>query len=302
LQARPAGVPPFWRPVGDGAHLLTSEQTLAQWALVLTAKNIPFCFARRGGRRLLYVPPPAENLARREIADYTAERIPPPAPVLAPAHTTWPLAFFFRCLVCWHLLGTGRISLPETSFLNNVFDLGALDVYRTRNLHEWHRPVTALTLHADAAHLAANIAAGGICLALLCRHTGVGAGLLLTALGGVLGNVCNALYRPPAFSSLGFSTAVFAALGALTGIRVLRGGGDKALLPLGAGTGLFAMLGTAGAHTDYAAHLFGALAGLILGAGTERLLGEKNLSSTGQIAAGTICMGLFAVAWRTALG
>jgi hypothetical protein len=39
---------------------------------------------------------------------------------------------------------------------------------------EWWRSVTALTLHADAAHVAGNAALGGILLALLARSVGAG--------------------------------------------------------------------------------------------------------------------------------
>jgi membrane associated rhomboid family serine protease len=181
--------------------------------------------------------------------------------------------------------------------------IGALDVYRTRVLHEWYRTVTALSLHMDSVHLFGNIAAGCLFLSMLCRRVGFGTGLFLTVLGGVLGNICNALYRPLSFSSLGFSTAIFACLGLLSGIEALREGSRrKALLPLGAGAGLFAMLGTEGERADYAAHLFGMAAGLGLGYVYCRLVPHVPLFARMRRFAAAAALALFVLAWGLALG
>jgi membrane associated rhomboid family serine protease len=214
---------------------------------------------------------------------------------------------FFALLLLWHGLCAGLPSLPWLASMTPAewMRLGALDVYRTRVLHEWYRTATALCLHADGLHLAGNVVAGFLLLSLLCRRTGFGAGLFLTVLGGVLGNVCNALYRPPHFSSVGFSTALFACLGLLAGIQSLEEGRRawrKALLPLGAGAGLFAMLGTAGERVDYAAHLFGMAAGLGLGYVYCRLAPHIRLSARMRLPAAAAAPVLFVLAWRFALG
>lgn len=304
LRPYPAGVPPFWRKIGVAGRTLVSERLLAQWALVLTARNIPFCLARRGARRCIYVPPLAEGPARFELEGYAAEptrRFAPSAP--PPIHGISPLIPFFLLLLLWHLAcAPGGFTFFDCGLPQDCARLGALDVYRTRILHEWYRTVTALSLHADQTHLFGNLAAGGVFTALLCRRAGVGVGLLTAVAGGMLGNACNALYRPPSFTSLGFSSAVFAAVGALSGIQALREGRiarSKALLPLGAGAGLLAMLGTEGARTDYAAHLFGLAWGLLLGAAGQRLF--PHVSSGAQTAAAAGVYGLFIVAWYAAL-
>jgi membrane associated rhomboid family serine protease len=249
----------------------------------------------------------AEGLARHEIAGYSAEpvrRIRPPHP---PARQNAPLvALVFVLLLGWHGICAGWWPCPGLAplTLQEWTRLGALDVYRVRVLHEWYRTVTALSLHADSFHLFSNVAAGCLLLLLLCRRTGFGLGLLLTLLGGVLGNTANVLYRPMAFSSVGFSTALFACLGLVSGIQALQEGRQawrKALLPLGAGAGLFAMLGTEGERTDYAAHLFGMAAGLVVGYAYHRLLPHAPPSGRMQLSAAAAVAVLFVLAWRCAL-
>jgi membrane associated rhomboid family serine protease len=306
LRLRSAAVPSFWRPAGGGARARVSEQLLAQWTLVLSAKNIPFLLVHRGGRRLLYVPPLAEGIARYEIAGYSAEpslRILPPAPPVR--RNTHLVALFFVCLLGWHGICAGWWVFPGLAPLplKEWMRLGALDVYRTRVLHEWYRTVTALSLHADSVHLFSNVTAGCLFLGLLCRRVGFANGIFLTVLGGVLGNICNALYRPLPFSSMGFSTALFACLGLLSGIQALQEGSRrKALLPLGAGAGLFAMLGTEGERTDYAAHLFGMAAGLGLGYAYCRLVPRGPFFARMRLPAAAAALALFVLAWCFALG
>ncbi|MDR0465895.1 MAG: rhomboid family intramembrane serine protease [Deltaproteobacteria bacterium] len=307
LRPRSAAVPYFWRPAGDGARTRVSEQMLTQWMLVLRARNIPFLVAHRGGRRLLYVPPLAEGIARYEIAGYSAEpvlRADPPAPPVR--LNALPAALFFMLLLGWHGICAGWWEFPWLAPLppKEWARLGALDAYRARVLHEWYRTVTALSLHVDSLHIFSNIAAGCLFLTLLRRRVGFAAGLFLTVLGGVSGNICNALYRPLPFVSMGFSTALFACLGLLSSIHALQeghGSRRKALLPLGAGAGLFAMFGTEGERADYAAHLFGMAAGLVLGYMYCRLLPRIRPCVWMRATAAAAVPVLFVLAWRFAL-
>jgi membrane associated rhomboid family serine protease len=100
-------------------------------------------------------------------------------------------------------------------------------------------------------------------------------------LAGTLGNLLNALAHLAmngGHLSVGFSTAVFGAAGALAGLKAASGDGDFRpgamvgrnmgrgwLPPVAAGLALVASLGTAGDNTDIGAHVFGLLAGLGLG-------------------------------------
>ena len=133
-----------------------------------------------------------------------------------------------------------------------------------------YRIVTALLVHADGAHLAANI--GGILIfgTVVCQILGGGLGVLMILLSGILGNFFNACFYYSAHNSIGASTAVFGAIGILSGhqlIRKIRWEGlyIRNLLPLGAGLALMAMLGSGKETTDVLAHLFGFLSGLLQG-------------------------------------
>ena len=309
LRARPAAVPPFWRMLVADRRL--ARQSFAQQLLVLTAKNIAFRLARHGRQHKIYVPPLAEGVAMYELLEFAAEPTRPALPPLplrsgaSPASVILLPAFFFIALLLWHGQCAGWWSIPGLPQLS--FDewqkIGALDVYRTRAMNEWYRLLTALSLHADSAHLFGNIAAGMVFVFLLCRRTGSGLGLLVCVLGGLCGNACNVLYRPFAFSSLGFSTALFAAIGALSSFQAMQDGRSawrKALLPLGAGGGLLAMLGTEGARTDYAAHLFGMAAGLVLGAASH-VLSLRVFPAWWQVVAGNCAWIIFVLAWLCAL-
>jgi membrane associated rhomboid family serine protease len=126
-------------------------------------------------------------------------------------------------------------------------------------------------IHADLLHLVGNlvgIALFGAAVATLC---GWGLGWLMVLVSGGLGNALNAVFFGADHLSVGSSTAIFGALGILSAIqftRRIRLAGERlrALLPLGGGLALLAVLGTA-QNSDLLAHLFGFAAGLILGGG-----------------------------------
>jgi rhomboid protease GluP len=151
---------------------------------------------------------------------------------------------------------------------------GALDTVIIRADGAWWRIVTALTLHADMAHLMGNLVFGLWFLSVLLRCYGVGWGWLLVVLGGAGGNLLNVLFHGElAHRAIGASTAVFAMLGLLAayGFRSqsLQSRGSRPWYhrwaPIGMAVGLLGWWGTAGAQTDIMGHLFGFSAGLALG-------------------------------------
>lgn len=84
---------------------------------------------------------------------------------------------------------------------------------------EWWRTLTATTLHADAEHYLGNMLSGYFIFNLLRRRCGPGTSMLLLTLAAMLTNFTVAAVSPPHFSSLGFSTVVFAGLGLLAAVE-----------------------------------------------------------------------------------
>jgi membrane associated rhomboid family serine protease len=135
---------------------------------------------------------------------------------------------------------------------------------------QWWRLFTAVWLHADVGHLAANATLGFVLLGLVMGRYGTGVGLLAAYLTGVAGNAAAWLLAPGPYQSLGASGMVLGCLGLLAAQSLpLRA--REALPPrlmvsgLFAGVMLFVLLGL-GPQTDVLAHLGGFLSGLLLGA------------------------------------
>jgi membrane associated rhomboid family serine protease len=157
---------------------------------------------------------------------------------------------------------------------------------------QWWRAFTGLTLHVDLPHLLSNLVFGALFVALLCEMLGAGVGLFGTLLAGALGNAANALLHSPEHTSVGASTAVFAALGILVAYQwrrrqQLRHRAFRRWAPLLAGLFLLAELGLSGGaqdsgrlpptpvRTDFGAHATGFVAGAVLGL----LLGRWRVAS-----------------------
>jgi membrane associated rhomboid family serine protease len=157
-----------------------------------------------------------------------------------------------------------------------VTDLGKSSSRGILQEGEWGRAFTAMFLHADTGHLMGNIVSGGIFSVLACRSIGWLAWPLIL-LSGFLGNLATAFaHQGEAFSSIGASSAVFAALGLLTGYGCYLAFRLPAstpwasvMIPVGGGIALLGIYGGGGIGVDVLAHLagfcFGAPAGAIAG-------------------------------------
>ena len=161
---------------------------------------------------------------------------------------------------------------------------GAVNGEAIREGELW-RAVTALTLHADAEHLISNLFFGALFLGLLHQVVGAARSWSVLVFAGAAGNLVNALVVGDDLRSLGASTAVFAALGALTAVQwsrkvETRAGRAKRWIPLIAGALLLGWNGMGGVshdpwigiqrppddNTDIGAHVAGFLCGLVAGA------------------------------------
>ena len=141
---------------------------------------------------------------------------------------------------------------------------------------EWWRALTALVLHEDGLHLAGNLIFGVAFMRVAARDFGPWLAWGLAVAAGGLGNLLTAAaWLPDPYRGIGASTAVFAAVGLLVahGMAVAwasrRWAQQRAwLLPLGGGLALLGLFGSGGEHAgavDLAAHLFGFVAGLLVG-------------------------------------
>ena len=135
---------------------------------------------------------------------------------------------------------------------------------------EYYRVVTALMLHSDDVHLAGNMIGLFVFGTAVCAVTGWGIGWLMILMCGASGNLVNAWMYESAHVSIGASTAVFGAVGILTGYQILSHSRTSvrfgaAMVPLACGLALLGMLGSAGVQVDIMAHLFGFLCGLAAG-------------------------------------
>ncbi len=136
---------------------------------------------------------------------------------------------------------------------------------------QWWRLFTATWLHANIAHLAANVVFGFLFLGLVMGRYGPGVGLLAAYLAGVGGNfVAWRIHHGENYLSLGASGVVTGTLGLLAVQSVallrLRNANTIRLFTVGimAGLLLFVFLGLS-PESDVVAHSGGFITGLLLG-------------------------------------
>ncbi len=299
IRRRPNSLPLNWRPVAC-LQGTTGYSRFRDWLLVLNACSIPHQTIQLNGREYIYVPALFEKMAFRELGDFARESTAPapaPQPLLVFPHA-YTAALALLPIILWHGWRIGWWSAPSLLPPPEMWrDAGILDAIRVRVFSEWYRTVTALSLHASLTHLCGNVAFGAIFLTLLARLTGIGRALWLTLLGGALGNALTVALRPSPVLSLGFSTALFASIGAISGFMACQQQGKrKAMLPIAAAAALLAMLGTEGENTDYAAHLAGLGCGLLLGA-LEAWLVQKRVARPNQWVAGAATALICITAW-----
>jgi len=233
------------------------------WSLVLLAVGIPTLVEEREGGLVLLVPAAKSERAARELSLFTEENRnwPPPRQLGEEPRMGHrpPTVLLMGALLIFYVI-TGAASEA-----NHWFRVGEVDSRAILTHGEYWRLVTALTLHADSVHLLGNLLLGGLVIHFLLKVYGTGLGLFLTLLAGTIGNYLNVLAHGPGHFSVGFSTAVFAAVGLLSGSQMSRQRFGGIILPLGAGLALLAMIGSEGVRTDLGAHLWGLLVGLAFG-------------------------------------
>ena len=221
-----------------------------------------------GGYRLL-VEPAALAAARAQLVCFDRESLHWPPQPIAPdfpardADFVTPLLWAVAVFAVFVFQGD-RPGWVET---------GALDAQAVFDRGEWWRPATALFLHSNLEHLLSNLLAGVFVISALLSTVGRRRGWILLGLASLAGNIAAAaLNYPGPYRSIGASTAIFAAIGLLTGraIRVVGQSGHPhrwrtMFIPLAAGLTVLGLYGAGGVHVDVFAHLSGFTAGLIVG-------------------------------------
>ena len=293
----------------DGAELTTVFRSRRRRAcderlLVLTAVGIEGVVvpAADWSEFLLQVDAADAEQAARHLSQYEVEnRAPPPPP---PPPRLYPHAWIGCAAYVMVLVGVAWV-LSNGLVRLDAFDQGVLDAARVQ-AGEWWRAWTALTLHLDGPHLAANLGAGVWFGYLAGRQMGVGTAWLLTVTGAALANLLEGLTGPPEHQAVGASTAVFAALGAMSAHswrerlqlpqRWARRWG-----PLIAGVILLGWTGSGGEGTDLVAHVAGFAVGAALGALAALPPVRAVLDRMPQSLSGAAALSSLAIAWACAL-
>jgi rhomboid protease GluP len=286
-------------------HRSRRRVSAEEHALVLTAVGIPSELIREDDHYVLRVDSADEAQARAHLLQYQQEkqtaRVPAPALVPPALHS----GAWVGCLLYGAVLIGIAYAVGNGVFRLDAFDLGDLDASSVRQ-GEWWRAWTALTLHLDPAHIAANLGAGVWFGYLAGRLLGPGVAWALVVNGAAAANLLEGLLAPADYRSAGASTAVFTALGLLAAYSwrerrripqhwALRFG------PLIAGVVLLGWLGTAGEHTDVFGHLAGFAVGLLLGTLAAASKVRHMLERTPQWLAGAVALAAVALAWGFAL-
>lgn len=202
-----------------------------------------------------------QKRARFQIRLYHREN--PPREVNAPL----PLKASLQPI--WVLLVPAAVTLVQFSgIIPGIEGEGLSDADKVMN-GQWWRCITALTLHGDSRHLGGNLLTGYLVLSMMSYRISLAKVVPFLAVSSALANFCVAATVQTDFRSLGFSTFVFAAIGALSVMEFrLMPKESHGLLrrfaPLCGAASLATFVGL-GEHADILAHLYGFIAGLLCG-------------------------------------
>jgi rhomboid protease GluP len=279
-----------------------SRKPCEERAFVLMAVGIAHEVSQTVEGFSLWVEPSDLEQARSHLLHYQQESRRPP-PVKLPAARLYRHAWVGSALYVLVLLAVA-VAVSAGWGRLDAFEAGELNAGLVRQ-GQWWRAWTALTLHLDAAHIAANIGAGAWFGYLAGRLLGPGTAWALVVLGAGAANWLEALLAAADHRAVGASTAVFTALGLMAAYswrerRTMTLRPAQQYGPLFAGVILLGWLGTSGEHTDVMAHLFGFAVGGALGALIAQDALQRLWRRLPQWAGGTLALGVLALAWACA--
>lgn len=170
---------------------------------------------------------------------------------------------------------------------------------------QWWRLLTAVSLHSDLSHLAANLTFGFLLLGLAMARYGASLALLAAFLAGGLGNVFGLVFNAGPYRGVGASGMVMGALGLMTvqSLALWRAhprAGRLIVSGLMGGTLLFVLLGL-DPKSDVVAHLGGFVGGLLFGGILAWLPAEQLHTLRVNLCVSVLLLGLFFGTWWRAL-
>ena len=251
------------------AGVYGTEHEAAEHGLVVLAAGYPYWLLEDAVGVQLLIERDAVANARFHLEAYDREsRDWPPPPITDP----W-LSRKIDLLtpMCWAAVVLVLFNLSSQS--PEWIEHGSLQPKAIFQDGEWWRVVTALFLHADAAHVISNALSGLLVFAAVASTFGRVSGWLLVLFAAILGNIAVAAASASSeYSSVGASTAIFAGIGLLTGRSIRVAWRSKhpyrwraMFAPFAAGATVLALYGAGGQRVDVGAHLTGFTAGLALG-------------------------------------
>lgn len=288
----------------DATIPVSSHHQAMDWSLVLVSQGIEAMIDHdpNGGTWRLIVPerdlPGAMEAIRRyrveNQRDAWRRELPWTGLIFDWRCTFWLALFVFIFVV----EATHRGELRSYGMMNGAAVKGG----------EWWRLVTAITLHGDLAHLAANVSTGFLLLGLAMGVFGPGVGLWISLAAGVIGNLVGLTFYPETYRGLGASGLIMGSLGLLSAqsIALLRHGlthRQLAVRGVLSGCLLLVILGfSPDRNTDVLAHVAGFLGGAILGAlaglRPQAWLRNAWVGRLGQVAAVVLVAGCWWMALR----
>lgn len=278
-----------------------NRRACGEAALVLEAVGLRPVVHDLGGAWIVVVAAHEAAQARRELDAWLAENRPrPQAPPRQPLADGRPGVVGYVAVVVVVALAVANYAFDRDWLTAGRIHGGAMFD------GQWWRALTALTLHADLEHLAANVFFGSVFGGFAGRYLGSGVAWLLVLLAGACGNVLNVLVLGEDHRAIGASTAVFAALGLLgalawAGRRGSQLGWFYRWGPVIGAVALLAYTGAGGERTDIGAHIWGFMAGLGTGALAARIPQGLLLRGWLQGVAGLFAVAALALAWMLAL-
>ena len=256
-----------------GSKLLCQE-----YSLVLEARGIEHETELDQSSWILSVPAGMRHRAYEELSRYSVERgVRRSFPEAIQPHSGGAIGVSLYVLI---LLLTAYCA-GNATFGADWLTLGSLDAAARG---EWWRAVTALTLHLDQEHLLGNVLFGAVAGVAASRLLGPGVAWASILGAAALANYAEILIAPITHRAVGASTAVFAALGLLSGMAwrqrlTLRERLWYRWAPLIAGVCLLTLLGAGNSSTRAPVDVLGHALGFLLGLGAGWIFARTGVSN-----------------------